>query len=466
MKEIRPIRKAIICLLTALPFACAQNQVDLAHQSRNVDFSGAPSTKPVKTGTATPASCSVGEVFFRTSAAPGQNLYGCTATNTWSPLGTSGAAMGSELGDFAYTKTSASVVTVGANCSAVTPCVYRFGEIATPVTSSATATIGGTPSNDTAYFYLSATNTPPLTVGYSGGETIACSGCLAAPGITGFPLDGSAIPLYSVAISGNVWASTEVSARGIYNKEFIQPQQGIVVSPDPVSGAVNVQIDSTVVPRYFTGAGAPSITCTAGRDFYTDTTNLNLHFCDNTNTWKQANGAGTYTQSFVLARFSTGPGAQSQDTSSCCSGAGALAASGPNSISYQTAGDILAATDWVMVEKRASHTWSGAAGTIDLSLTAINFDGIPAAGTWNLNFYVGCAVPNAQFTYGTATLVTAAPPSAKFLSATYTASGVNLPGSCGPDAPMQFWVQRAADTGGTTAVRPLAMILDVTIRGN
>src|SRR5579883_2834469 len=51
------------------------------------DASGALSTKPVKTGTALPATCSVGEEFFKTDAPAGQNQYGCTSTNTWTPLG-------------------------------------------------------------------------------------------------------------------------------------------------------------------------------------------------------------------------------------------------------------------------------------------------------------------------------------------------------------------------------------------
>jgi hypothetical protein len=49
------------------------------------DASGAATTKPAKTGTTLPATCAVGEQFFNTSAAPGVNLYACTATNTWTP---------------------------------------------------------------------------------------------------------------------------------------------------------------------------------------------------------------------------------------------------------------------------------------------------------------------------------------------------------------------------------------------
>lgn len=50
-------------------------------------FAGALSTKPVKVGTAAPGACSAGEMFFKSDAAAGSNLLGCTATNTWTLLG-------------------------------------------------------------------------------------------------------------------------------------------------------------------------------------------------------------------------------------------------------------------------------------------------------------------------------------------------------------------------------------------
>ena len=57
--------------------------VDLRSQTKGVDFSKAPVTKPFRTGTALPATCTVGDSFFKTDAASGQNLYGCTAVNIW-----------------------------------------------------------------------------------------------------------------------------------------------------------------------------------------------------------------------------------------------------------------------------------------------------------------------------------------------------------------------------------------------
>ena len=61
----------------------AQTRVDIRSQSKSVDFSAADSTKPFKTGTVLPASCSAGEAFFKSDAAPGANIYLCLATNLW-----------------------------------------------------------------------------------------------------------------------------------------------------------------------------------------------------------------------------------------------------------------------------------------------------------------------------------------------------------------------------------------------
>ena len=58
-----------------------------------VDFGSALTTKPVKVGTSAPGTCSVGELFFDSDATAGVNLFGCTATNTWTQLGGSGGSV-------------------------------------------------------------------------------------------------------------------------------------------------------------------------------------------------------------------------------------------------------------------------------------------------------------------------------------------------------------------------------------
>ena len=61
----------------------AQTQLDLRNQSKAVDFQTAPFTKPLKTGSVLPVICTLGELFFLTTAGPGNNIYACVSTNTW-----------------------------------------------------------------------------------------------------------------------------------------------------------------------------------------------------------------------------------------------------------------------------------------------------------------------------------------------------------------------------------------------
>ncbi len=65
--------------------------INLATQGRNADFSTFPFTRPVSVGTTLPSTCQVGQLFFNTTAAPGSNLYGCTAANNWTTLSSSNA---------------------------------------------------------------------------------------------------------------------------------------------------------------------------------------------------------------------------------------------------------------------------------------------------------------------------------------------------------------------------------------
>ncbi len=73
--------------------ANSQTLINLGTQGRNIDFSNAPSTRPVKTGSSLPATCSAGELFFNLAAPAGQNLYACVAANTWLLVGGGAAGL-------------------------------------------------------------------------------------------------------------------------------------------------------------------------------------------------------------------------------------------------------------------------------------------------------------------------------------------------------------------------------------
>ncbi len=94
----------LVSLLWLVSSVFGQNMVDLRTQSKDVDFSGAASTKPAKSGTSLPATCNPGEMFFNTGNSPGQNLYGCEPANTWTLLSgsTNGTVSTASSGQFAY----------------------------------------------------------------------------------------------------------------------------------------------------------------------------------------------------------------------------------------------------------------------------------------------------------------------------------------------------------------------------
>lgn len=50
------------------------------------DASGATASKPIPMGTSVPATCAVGEHYFKTDATAGKNIYACTATNTMTQM--------------------------------------------------------------------------------------------------------------------------------------------------------------------------------------------------------------------------------------------------------------------------------------------------------------------------------------------------------------------------------------------
>ena len=114
MTPYRVLAAAPLALALILPCAMhAQTAIDLKSQSRNIDFSGAASTRPFKTGTVLPAACTTGDSFFKTNAAAGQNLYGCVAANTWAAMSSGLSATGVTAGTYG-SPTSVPQITIDA----------------------------------------------------------------------------------------------------------------------------------------------------------------------------------------------------------------------------------------------------------------------------------------------------------------------------------------------------------------
>ena len=78
------MRHLLFIAIAAAASAGAQTQIDLRTQTKNVDFSSAPFTRPVKTGASLPSTCTTGDLFLNTGGGSGPALYACAA-NVWSP---------------------------------------------------------------------------------------------------------------------------------------------------------------------------------------------------------------------------------------------------------------------------------------------------------------------------------------------------------------------------------------------
>lgn len=91
--------RVLSCTL-ALTLACAYGQTrkiagtNQAISGSTFDYTAAQATSPVTTGTSLPGTCSVGQLYFKSDAAAGSNVYGCTSANTWTLMSGAGGSGG------------------------------------------------------------------------------------------------------------------------------------------------------------------------------------------------------------------------------------------------------------------------------------------------------------------------------------------------------------------------------------
>ena len=154
-----------LLVLVGGPPLWPQTLVDLRTQTKSIDFSSALSTKPFQTGSALPATCSVGATFFNSAAPSGRNLYGCTSLNTWTLLGSNLWFGGGSFntGDCAQFNSAGNVVSAGVPCSSST-----MVTMASPFTAAGSLLVSSGPGR--AGVASSCTNS---------GGTLACPGGFA-----------------------------------------------------------------------------------------------------------------------------------------------------------------------------------------------------------------------------------------------------------------------------------------------
>jgi len=272
------VRKLILILLAVSAVAAlagAQTLVDLQHQSRGVDFTGASFTKPIRTGTSLPAICAVGEAFMMTGAPAGSNLYFCLAANQWTLESGSGSSGSANTLNTLSSTTNGPVLTIGSGCSISTPCNVRFGTTVYSITSPATATLSG--GTGTAYIYVSSSGV--LSVGHN--LSLSCTSvCTAISGVAAFP--GDSMPLAIWTANAGTW-SGGADVRSVFGRDDVYISTGLVSTQS--QGLSTLSVDSSVVSLRVAVPLHSNSTCTAG---VWATDGSYYYLCVAANTWMRA----------------------------------------------------------------------------------------------------------------------------------------------------------------------------------
>jgi hypothetical protein len=280
------MRQTYLLLLLAFVLARyshSQTLVDLRTQSKSVDFSALPATRPVQVGTSLPSTCQVGQLFFKSDAVAGANLYGCGSANAWtvqssgSSGGGSGAAMASQLGDLKASRISNTVLTIGASCAATTPCNVHLGSTVFTITAGATATVSG--SNSGALLAYVANN-GMLTVGHN--LTVTCNGCTAQSGVTSFPADS--VPLASWTVTnGAIDAGGGVDLRAPLGTKNLTAGLGIQVNDS--GGTALISADTSLIS---VRAAVPVTSSSACQQSSWAVDSNYIYVCVATNSWRRS----------------------------------------------------------------------------------------------------------------------------------------------------------------------------------
>jgi hypothetical protein len=323
------MRDQIFCTtLWALSVVIASGQtaVDLRTQSKDVDFSGAASTKPMQTGAAIPATCAPGQMFFLTTAPAGSNVYGCEATNVWALESGGGAGAINQLTDAVCARTSGTVAT----CSfPVGGTNFGSSNYSTATSTSWTVTIStGASTATTFYQYWNPVSPGTVSIDTAGSSFsgIMCNGgcTLVNTSVSGYPDDVKPIGRLTAGVRANTWDAFAsclptntagcIDDRALLGLSVVKAGTNLT-STVTSNGVKTVNVDSTSALAWtgsadFSGAnptrpaqsGASNPpTCTAGKDIFINTSSTpQLELCTAANTWTAVGGAGSSSGVFTI----------------------------------------------------------------------------------------------------------------------------------------------------------------------
>ena len=254
-------------ILTAALMCAASGQtlINLGTQGRNVDFTGASFTRPVKTGAVFPNTCSVGDLFFNTVAPGGQNLYGCVAANSWALLGPS------------------SLPDPGSN-----GIVVRSGANSTTSVAAPTGTLVGTTDAQTL---TNKTITGASITGSSIDASEINTGTFSTAQMPAFSGDISTAAGSTAATLATVNSSPGVYGDASHALQLTVDAKGRVTAVSAVAVSSNGSSASAITAGSLTSISG---SCTAGALYFaTDQpVGQQLYTCSSANTWTQLNSVG------------------------------------------------------------------------------------------------------------------------------------------------------------------------------
>lgn len=256
-------------------FAGAQTRLDLANQARNANMSNATSVVPFPTGVSLPAACTVGQLFFLTSAPVGANQ--CVATNTWAAIqGASTSNSANTVQPIGVQQTGGQQLTIGPGCAISTPCIFAIGSSVYSMQAPATVTVSG--GTGLAYVYLDGSGN--LTAGTSS-LTLTCSGCVVVSGVNGFP--AGVIPMETWNATNGAWDPAGTN------------QEAVLSTPAALKAGSNITLTQTPTGLTIsdTGIDGSSFTSTPAGTFNpTDPTQFYLNHFALFSGWSGADGWG------------------------------------------------------------------------------------------------------------------------------------------------------------------------------
>jgi hypothetical protein len=266
------MKTTILCAWLCAAAGLGQTRIDLQAQGRNVDFSQATFTKPVKSGTAPPATCAVGELFFDNDAPPGFNLYACTATNVWT-IEAGGVTTLSGLTDLRVTL-AGTTYTVAAGS-------VRYGNLVNAFLPATLAASGAMDTGTIRFFVDFNAGSPQLGCRYpaSFAGTYTPSGMACSTG-TLFP--EHSIPLATAEMTTGV--PQPPSDLRATQQSGVVPVAGNGITSAVAGRTVTLSADTSRVAQKLFGAGAPgSVPGSTRGDLYfnTSTSPLEVHQCQN-----------------------------------------------------------------------------------------------------------------------------------------------------------------------------------------